>query len=119
MFRDSGRSEKQVVADYVKKLNARDVDGMRHDITPGGTSNAKSVIEAAQLPWTVESVSIMHDFGPDYGTAEITGTQNGKTLHVYLTLVSKSGKWYIGVGDEVKQPTNGSSATSSTQASTP
>jgi hypothetical protein len=114
MGRADGRTERAAVDAYVRDLNNGDVTRLNTDIYPANPGAAQTIINEAHRPWSVTSISIVHEFGRDYGVAELWGTAAGTSLHVRLPLLRHDGTWYV--AQTSPEPTTGDPSAATAQA---
>lgn len=105
---DDGRSDRAAVAAYIRDLNNGDLTRLNGDIYPARPGAAQTIINGARRPWKITNISVVHEFGPDYGVAQLRGTAAGTDLQLQLPLIRHNGAWYV--AEAATQPTTADSS---------
>lgn len=107
--RGGGRSDRAAVDAYIRDLNRGDVNSLNDDIYPALPGLAQTIINDSHRPWSVTNISIVHEFEPDYGVAQLWGSAAGSNLQIRLPLIRHDGTWYV-AESTMPPPTADSSA---------
>ncbi|MEU0272613.1 hypothetical protein [Streptomyces sp. NPDC006307] len=91
---------------YVAALNAGDTSALAALAPPGNEADAEAAerVEASGgRGLKVTRVDIAHDFGPDFATADLSGTdKDGKRYSERLALSRHEQAWFVALGENPK-----------------